>query len=288
MYKIRGSDQKEYGPVSGEVLKQWIAEGRATGQTLVLEEGNPLWKPLSSFSEFSQALNASGPPPGPGPVRMAAPAAPVAPPQTPGLAIASLVLGVLGCTAPIGLVLGIVALVKINKSRGQMGGQGLAIAGTCVSGVMMLFFIPFMAALLLPALAQAKGKAQTVSCINNMKQICLGMRMYASDHNESFPPAATWCDAIQQNLGSPKVFQCPADRSGQRCGYAFNRKLSGVSATQANPQTVLVFECQGGWNVSGGPPDIQTRHQRTYTVGFVDGSVMQVSGARLGTLRWDP
>jgi hypothetical protein len=287
MYKIRGSDQKEYGPVSGEVLKQWIAQGRVTAQTSVLEEGTPLWKPLSSFAEFSEALGAAPPPPVSA-ARMAASAVAATPPRTCGMAIASLVLGVLGCTAPIGLVLGIVALLKINKSRGQMGGQGLAIAGTCVSGLMLVPGLAIMAGMLLPALAQAKGKAQTINCISNMKQVCLGMRIYASDHNETFPPAATWCDAIQQNLGSPKVLQCPADRSAQRCSYAFNRKLGGVSVNQANPQTVLIFECQGGWNISGGPPDMQTRHRRTYTVGFVDGSVMQVSGARLATLRWEP
>ncbi len=288
MYKIRGSDQKEYGPVSGEVLKQWIAEGRANGQTPVLKEGDPVWKALSSFSEFSDALSAAGPRPTPGATGMAGPAVPAVPPRPAGLAIASLVLGLLGCTAPIGLILGIVALVKINKSRGQLGGQGLAIAGTCLSGFMLLFFLPIIAGLMLPALARAKAKAQTINCVNNIKQVCLGMRIYASDHNETFPPAETWCDAIQPSLGSPAVLRCPADRSGQRCSYGFNRNLSGVSVDKANPQTVLIFECRGGWNISGGRADMLTHHFRTYTVGFVDGSVRQVSSAGLNGLRWDP
>jgi hypothetical protein len=291
MYKIRGSDQKEYGPVSGEVLKQWIAEGRVTAQTSVLEENSPLWKPASGFAEFGEALRAANPPPVPGGTGTGMPAGPATPPRTCGMATASLVLGVVGClgiTGLIGLILGILALVKISKSQGRLTGQGLAIAGVCVSGLMLLFSVPFLAGLTLPALARAKGKAQTINCVNNMKQVGLGMRMYAADHNETFPPAATWCDAIQQNLGSPNVLRCPADPSGQRCSYAFNRKLSGVNTSQANPQTVLIFECSGGWNISGGPQDLNTRHFGTYTVGFVDGSVRQVSGTRLATLRWEP
>ena len=45
------------------------------------------------------------------------------------MAIASLVLGILGCTSIVGLVLGIIALGKIKESRGGLAGRGLAIAG---------------------------------------------------------------------------------------------------------------------------------------------------------------
>ena len=54
------------------------------------------------------------------------------------MAIASLICGILGlCTAGlgaiVGLILGIVALRAINRSQGQVGGKGLAIAGIVVS-----------------------------------------------------------------------------------------------------------------------------------------------------------
>jgi hypothetical protein len=52
MYKIIGADGKEYGPISAEQLRQWIAEGRANAQTRVQAEGTSEWKPLSSFPEF--------------------------------------------------------------------------------------------------------------------------------------------------------------------------------------------------------------------------------------------
>ncbi len=62
MYRIIGADQKEYGPVTAEQLRQWIVEGRADGRTLVRAEGGA-WKPLSTFSEFADALRAQSPAP---------------------------------------------------------------------------------------------------------------------------------------------------------------------------------------------------------------------------------
>ena len=56
MYRIIGGDQKEYGPVTAEQLRQWITEGRLSGQSLVQAEGDGEWKPLSTFPEFADAL----------------------------------------------------------------------------------------------------------------------------------------------------------------------------------------------------------------------------------------
>jgi len=53
MYKIIGADGKEYGPITSEQLRQWIAEGRANAQTKVLPEGTTEWKPLSDYPEFT-------------------------------------------------------------------------------------------------------------------------------------------------------------------------------------------------------------------------------------------
>lgn len=52
MYKIIGADQKEYGPISAEQIKQWIAEGRANSNTRVQAVGSTEWKTLSEFPEF--------------------------------------------------------------------------------------------------------------------------------------------------------------------------------------------------------------------------------------------
>jgi hypothetical protein len=63
MYKIIGGDQKEYGPVSAEELRRWVAEGRANAQTLIWAEGTTEWKPLAAFPEFADLLGAVSPPP---------------------------------------------------------------------------------------------------------------------------------------------------------------------------------------------------------------------------------
>ena len=81
MYKIIGADGREYGPVTVEQLRQWIAEGRANAQTRVQAEGTNEWKSLSAFADVSQTSTpaAAGVPP-----PMPPPAQPVASDKLPG------------------------------------------------------------------------------------------------------------------------------------------------------------------------------------------------------------
>jgi hypothetical protein len=55
MYKIIGADQKEYGPVTAEQLRQWLAEGRVSAQTQVQAEGATEWTALGTLPEFAAA-----------------------------------------------------------------------------------------------------------------------------------------------------------------------------------------------------------------------------------------
>jgi hypothetical protein len=66
MYKVIGGDQKEYGSVTADQMRRWIAEGRVNGQTQVLAEGATQWQNLSEIPEFADALAAraaAAPPP---------------------------------------------------------------------------------------------------------------------------------------------------------------------------------------------------------------------------------
>ena len=56
LYKIIGGDGKEYGPISADQLRQWVAENRANGQTQIRLEGEMEWKPLSAYAEFADCL----------------------------------------------------------------------------------------------------------------------------------------------------------------------------------------------------------------------------------------
>ena len=60
MYRIIGKDGQQYGPVTAEQLRGWIAENRANAQTLAQPDGAQNWKPLAAFPEFSADLR---PPP---------------------------------------------------------------------------------------------------------------------------------------------------------------------------------------------------------------------------------
>src|SRR6185436_18650740 len=62
MYKIIGADGKEYGPISSEQLRQWLAEGRANAQTKVLPEGTTEWRTIGELPEFASTLPRPGAP----------------------------------------------------------------------------------------------------------------------------------------------------------------------------------------------------------------------------------
>jgi hypothetical protein len=56
MYKIIGADGKEYGPIAADVVKKWIAEGRANAQTKILPEGATEWLTVAQVPELSGAI----------------------------------------------------------------------------------------------------------------------------------------------------------------------------------------------------------------------------------------
>src|SRR5690348_4009130 len=61
LYKIIGADGKEYGPVTTEMLRQWIAQGRANAQTRTLSENGTDWLPLGLQPEFAGQFAAATP-----------------------------------------------------------------------------------------------------------------------------------------------------------------------------------------------------------------------------------
>jgi len=295
-YTIIGADHKHYGSVSADSVRLWIGEGRLNAQSLLKAEGELEFRPLETFPEFADALAAKTAPAPPPP--LPSDAAAMASVRTSGLAITSLVLGIVAIAtcgillliaAPVGLILGLVSMNQIRKSQGQLKGRGLALAGVIISCVALLL-IPVFAALLLPALAQAKQKAETTRCVNNVKQLSVALCICGDDNQGHYPVATNWCGAVQGTGVSSQIFHCPADNSGSRCSYAYNAKLAGVEETKANPNTVMIFEAGGGWNASGGPELLldKPRHGHAVVVGFADGHVEIVPDSQLSQLRWNP
>jgi hypothetical protein len=61
MYKIIGADQKEYGPVTIDQIRQWIRDGRVNAQTQARLDPGGQWQPLSAFPEFADAFGVGAP-----------------------------------------------------------------------------------------------------------------------------------------------------------------------------------------------------------------------------------
>ena len=146
MYKIIGADGKEYGPITTDQLRQWIAEGRANAQTKVLPEGAAEWKSLAEIPALA-ALLAATPVAAPVP----APLPTLAPRRTNAMAVVGMVMGILSimlvCCCHglpfnlLGIIFSVVALSQIKQDPVNQQGKGMAIAGLILSLLSVLLSI---------------------------------------------------------------------------------------------------------------------------------------------------
>ncbi|HEX3889452.1 MAG TPA: DUF4339 domain-containing protein [Verrucomicrobiae bacterium] len=147
MYKIIGQDGKEYGPISGEQMRQWISQNRVESRTPVFADGAKDWTFVGLLPEFEN-LFAGGVPPAIAPQTIAPP---VPSRKTNGFATAGLVCGILSLTLcwccggfpfnVLGLVFSIIALMQINENSQLHAGRGLAIAGIILAAASFLIFL---------------------------------------------------------------------------------------------------------------------------------------------------
>ena len=161
--------------------------------------------------------------------------------------------------------------------------QKKKLAFTLIELLVVIAIIAILAAMLLPALAAAKRKAQRISCINNLKQVGLAFRVWEGDNNDKYPmavstasggseentwsannsascvtpqPAATvylagqntfWVNTfmvMSNELSTPKILACPSDANRNQDNL-FGWTNAPVSATSPEgfPAFVSFFIC---------------------------------------------
>lgn len=97
---------------------------------------------------------------------------------------------------------------------------------TLIELLVVIAIIAILAAMLFPVLGQAKHRAWSIQCVSNLRQIGMGMKMFADDNNELYPESGadihwntndpitlkpSWMQQIYQYTMNTNVYNCPAN-----------------------------------------------------------------------------
>ena len=189
-----------------------------------------------------------------------------------GMAIAALVLGILSIftcalTAIPAIILGIVSLVRIEKSGGSLTGRGFAIAGIVVPAV-SLPLIALLMGIMMPALARTRQLAFRMVCGTNLSGIGKAMLIYANDYDDKLPRAggrnSTWSRNIPNWQASNRysAYGMKADGSSGQANISSCFYLL-VKYSEVTPKS---FICKGDVGVT----EFRPSDESAGNIGLID------------------
>jgi prepilin-type processing-associated H-X9-DG protein len=126
------------------------------------------------------------------------------------------------------LVIGLLAFLVIAFviSAARRGWNGL------INVLVVVAILAILGAMMLPALSKAKSKAQSISSLNNLKQIGLATRIWSGDNGDRLPMSF---EEMKNELGTDKITYDP--ESGQRYTYIG----AGMSEGEITPDSVIAY-----------------------------------------------
>ncbi len=175
---------------------------------------------------------------------------------------------------------------------------------TLIELLVVIAIIAILAAILFPVFARAREKARQTSCLSNIKQLDLGVQMYAQDYDEFLPCVqhrtttwlwGYWYQVIQPYVKNDQIVRCPSEPASYP-GYGWNYPHAGYRldlnqqvhmAKIGKPAEMMLFGdsnpgsyrnylyCAIHWPVPPGIRDatnvVATRHNEGANFGFADG-----------------
>jgi hypothetical protein len=197
MHYLIARDGQQLGQFSEEELRSGLFEGRYLSTDVAWTEGMADWKPLGELMGQGTTRVATPRPGGSSGTGTAGDASWHAPTHTAGLAIAALVLGIISVLTCGGLGLGAIAaiacghmaLTKIGKAGGILGGRGIAVTGLIMGYVSILLIGvgAILASLSTASIGKMAERGQAVKGINVARQLSVAVKLHAAGKQGMYP-----------------------------------------------------------------------------------------------------
>src|SRR5215472_12705948 len=189
---------------------------------------------------------------------------------------------------------------SVARAQGHPGASTRAVealrAFTLIELLVVIAIIAILAAMLLPALAASKEKSKRVACLNNLRQLAIGMNIYASDSSDQVIKCRTNGTQTVQNCLNPPEADLAANVGLRITGANTNNNVwtcpnrPGLPVYEPSfPQWVIGYQYYGGiktWkNPAGSFPSRSPQKLSNSKPGWVLAAdpVMKINGTWGGT-----